>query len=86
MSQIELRRDDRIRGTGGDGPTPVLLHGLLMDASLWDDVIADSPTITDAWRRRRRSGRTATRCTPTRIHPAHCGRDAWCVERQESGP
>jgi pimeloyl-ACP methyl ester carboxylesterase len=27
--------------TGGDGPTVVLLHGLLMDASLWDEVIAD---------------------------------------------
>lgn len=26
--------------TGGDGPVIVLLHGLLMDASLWDDVIA----------------------------------------------
>jgi pimeloyl-ACP methyl ester carboxylesterase len=26
--------------TGGDGPTLLLLHGLLMDASLWDDVIA----------------------------------------------
>ena len=25
--------------TGGDGPVIVLLHGLLMDASLWDDVI-----------------------------------------------
>jgi pimeloyl-ACP methyl ester carboxylesterase len=27
--------------TGGDGPVVVLLHGLLMDASLWDDVVAD---------------------------------------------
>ncbi len=27
--------------TGGDGPVLVLLHGLLMDASLWDGVIAD---------------------------------------------
>jgi len=27
--------------TGGDGPTLVLLHGLLMDGSLWDDVVAD---------------------------------------------
>jgi pimeloyl-ACP methyl ester carboxylesterase len=27
--------------TGGDGPVLVLLHGLLMDASLWDAVIAD---------------------------------------------
>jgi pimeloyl-ACP methyl ester carboxylesterase len=27
--------------TGGDGPAIVLLPGLLMDASLWEDVIAD---------------------------------------------
>ena len=27
--------------TGGDGPVLVLLHGLLMDASLWDGVIAE---------------------------------------------
>jgi pimeloyl-ACP methyl ester carboxylesterase len=27
--------------SGGSGPTVVLLHGLLMDASLWDEVIAD---------------------------------------------
>ncbi len=26
--------------TGGDGPVIVLLHGLLMDSSLWDDVIS----------------------------------------------
>ncbi|MFE5330771.1 alpha/beta fold hydrolase [Embleya sp. NPDC056575] len=26
--------------TGGDGPTVVLLHGFLMDSSLWDEVIA----------------------------------------------
>jgi len=27
--------------SGGDWPALVLLHGLLMDASLWDDVVAD---------------------------------------------
>src|SRR3569832_147664 len=27
--------------TGGDGPTVVLLHGLLMDGSLWDAPIAE---------------------------------------------
>src|SRR6266704_5452230 len=27
--------------TGGDGPVLVLLHGLMMDASLWDGPIAD---------------------------------------------
>lgn len=30
--------------TGGDGPTLVLLHGLLMDGSLWDEVLADLST------------------------------------------
>jgi pimeloyl-ACP methyl ester carboxylesterase len=29
------------RDTGGDGPTVVLVHGLLMDASLWDVVVDD---------------------------------------------
>jgi pimeloyl-ACP methyl ester carboxylesterase len=27
--------------TGGTGPTVVLLHGVLMDSSLWDEVVAD---------------------------------------------
>src|SRR5579859_6733563 len=27
--------------TGGDGPVLLLLHGLMMDASLWDGVIAE---------------------------------------------
>jgi pimeloyl-ACP methyl ester carboxylesterase len=30
--------------TGGDGPTVVMLHGLLMDSSLWDPAIADLAT------------------------------------------
>lgn len=29
------------RDTGGEGPPLVLLHGLLMDASLWDETIAE---------------------------------------------
>jgi pimeloyl-ACP methyl ester carboxylesterase len=29
------------RDTGGNGPPIVLLHGLLMDATLWDDVVAE---------------------------------------------
>jgi pimeloyl-ACP methyl ester carboxylesterase len=42
MSQIELSAGTiDYEDTGGDGPTLVLLHGLLMDASLWDDVMAD---------------------------------------------
>jgi pimeloyl-ACP methyl ester carboxylesterase len=41
MNEIELSAG-RIEytDTGGDGPVIVLLHGLFMDASLWDDVIA----------------------------------------------
>jgi pimeloyl-ACP methyl ester carboxylesterase len=30
--------------TGGEGPVLLLLHGLMMDASLWDEVIADLPS------------------------------------------
>ncbi|MDQ6696140.1 MAG: alpha/beta hydrolase, partial [Actinomycetota bacterium] len=42
MSQIELSTGTiDYEDTGGDGPTLLLLHGLLMDASLWADVIAD---------------------------------------------
>ena len=42
MSEIELSAGTiEYRDTGGDGPVVVLLHGLLMDASLWDAVIDD---------------------------------------------
>jgi pimeloyl-ACP methyl ester carboxylesterase len=42
MSEIELPAGTvEYRDTGGDGPVIVLLHGLMMDASLWDAVIAD---------------------------------------------
>src|SRR4051812_41591691 len=42
MQQIELSVGTiDYEDTGGDGPVVVLLHGLLMDASLWDDVVAD---------------------------------------------
>ena len=41
MTQIELSAGTiDYTDTGGDGPVLVLLHGLLMDASLWDGVIA----------------------------------------------
>ncbi len=44
MSEIELSAGIiDYTDTGGDGPVIVLLHGLLMDASLWDDVIAALP-------------------------------------------
>ena len=42
MTQIELSSGQvEYIDTGGSGPVLVLLHGLMMDASLWDDVIAD---------------------------------------------
>jgi pimeloyl-ACP methyl ester carboxylesterase len=41
MKEIQLSAGTiQYRDTGGDGPVLVLLHGLMMDASLWDDVIA----------------------------------------------
>jgi pimeloyl-ACP methyl ester carboxylesterase len=40
--QIELTAGPiDYRDTGGDGPVLVLLHGLMMDATLWDGLIAD---------------------------------------------
>ncbi|MFC1413158.1 alpha/beta fold hydrolase [Streptacidiphilus sp. N1-12] len=42
MSEIELSAGTvEYLDTGGDGPTVVLLHGLMMDASLWDGPVAD---------------------------------------------
>jgi pimeloyl-ACP methyl ester carboxylesterase len=42
MNHIELSAGTiDYEDTGGDGPTVVLLHGLLMDSSLWSDVIAE---------------------------------------------
>ncbi len=44
MKQVELSAGTiEYRDTGGDGPVIVLLHGLLMDATLWDEVIAGLP-------------------------------------------
>jgi pimeloyl-ACP methyl ester carboxylesterase len=41
MTHIELSAGTiEYEDSGGDGPTFLLLHGLPMDASLWDDVIA----------------------------------------------
>jgi pimeloyl-ACP methyl ester carboxylesterase len=41
MSQIELSAGTiDYEDTGGSGPTVVLLHGLLMDATLWGETIA----------------------------------------------
>jgi pimeloyl-ACP methyl ester carboxylesterase len=40
--QIELSAGTvEYQDTGGDGPPIVLLHGLMMDATLWDEVVAD---------------------------------------------
>jgi pimeloyl-ACP methyl ester carboxylesterase len=42
MREIELSAGTiEYVDTGGDGPVLVLLHGLMMDASLWGEVIAD---------------------------------------------
>jgi pimeloyl-ACP methyl ester carboxylesterase len=41
MSEIQLSAGTiEYQDTGGTGPVLVLLHGLMMDASLWDEVIA----------------------------------------------
>ncbi len=45
MREIELSAGTiEYEDTGGDGPIIVLLHGLMMDASLWDAPIADLAT------------------------------------------
>jgi pimeloyl-ACP methyl ester carboxylesterase len=42
MTEIELSAGTvDYEDTGGDGPVLVLLHGLIMDASLWDGLIAE---------------------------------------------
>lgn len=42
MRKIELSAGTiEYQDTGGDGPTTILLHGLMMDSSLWDGPIAD---------------------------------------------
>jgi pimeloyl-ACP methyl ester carboxylesterase len=52
MSEIELFSGTiEYEDTGGDGPTIVMLHGLMMDASLWDGPIAELLPTTDAWHR-----------------------------------
>ena len=45
MTEIELSAGTiEYEDTGGDGPVIVLLHGLLMDSSLWADVVAELST------------------------------------------
>ena len=42
MNEVELSAGTiAYQDTGGDGPPVVLLHGMLMDASLWAEVVAD---------------------------------------------
>lgn len=42
MSTVELSAGTiEYRDTGGTGPVLVLLHGLMMDASLWDSVVTE---------------------------------------------
>ena len=54
--------------TGGDGPVVVLLHGLMMDASLYDDVVAPLA------RRRIAASRRRCRSVPT-VHPMNADAD-----------
>ncbi len=50
MHKIELSAGTiEYKDSGGEGPVIVLLHGFLMDASLWDGVIADLPKTTATW-------------------------------------
>jgi len=42
MPEVELSAGTvEYTDTGGDGPVVVLLHGLLMDGTLWDEVVAE---------------------------------------------
>ena len=42
MAEIELSAGSILyEDTGGEGPVIVLLHGLLMTASLWDEVVEE---------------------------------------------
>jgi pimeloyl-ACP methyl ester carboxylesterase len=44
MRRVELSAGTiEYSDSGGDGPVLVLLHGLMMDASLWDDTVAALP-------------------------------------------
>ena len=56
--------------TGGDGPVVVLLHGVLMNGTLWDTVVGG---LRDRYRsssRSCRSARTPRRCPTTPTSPS----------------
>ena len=57
--------------TGGDGPVVVLLHGVLMSGSLWDEVVGGLGFATAASSRSCRSARTPRRCPTTPTSPSH---------------
>jgi alpha/beta hydrolase fold len=59
-----VRRNDRLP-RHGPGPHERAAARLLMDASLWNDVIPTCPPITGAWHRRCPWRHTTTRCAPT---------------------
>jgi pimeloyl-ACP methyl ester carboxylesterase len=66
MEKMELSAGTiEYEDTGGDGPVVVLLHGLLMDASLWEGVMLISASTIGAWHRRCRWAPTPIRCGPT---------------------
>ena len=56
--------------TGGDGPVVVLLHGVLMNGTMWDDRRRRPARIaTAASSRSCRSARTPRRCPTTPTSP-----------------
>ena len=55
--------------TGGDGPVVVLLHGVLMNGTLWDTVVEGLGIATAASSRNCRSARTPRRCPTTPTSP-----------------
>ena len=56
--------------TGSDGPVVVLLHGVLMNGTLWDTVVGRACGIaTAASSRNCRSARTPRRCPTTPTSP-----------------
>ncbi len=67
MKAIELSAGRIDYSDTGERPVLVLLHGLMMDASLWDGPIADLSADHRCVARRCRSARTAARCAPAPI-------------------
>ena len=65
VHQVELSAGTVEYADEGAGPPVVLLHGLLMDHTLWDQVLPLLPTGHRYLRPCCRSERTGWRCAPT---------------------